>query len=113
MMTMNRRGPASSGRTRAGALVRGMLLVATGSLAAAPLVPTAARAAALPVVVQEAARVWVLPFVGVDAPGTHGDLGEYIGGLLEVLLSHSRHLSVVDRQYLDRVLGEHELFRLP
>jgi TolB-like protein len=109
MMTTNRRGPASSGRTRAGALVRGMLLVATGSLAAAPLVPTAARAAAFPVVVQEAARVWVLPFVGVDAPGTHGDLGEYIGGLLEVLLSHSRDLSVVDRQYLDRVLGEHDL----
>ena len=121
MTTTSRRGPASSGRTRVGAMILapGMLLVATGSLAAVPPAPgplaaaslarTAALATTVPVAVQEAARVWVLPFVDVDDPGAHADLGEYIGGLLEVLLSHSRQLSVVDRQYLDRVLGEHDL----
>ncbi len=88
----------------------GTALVTTGTIDAPTwLAPTAAFSAPAIAAAQDTPRVWILPFVSVDGPENRGDLGEYIGGLLEVLLSHSGQLSVVDRQHLYRVMGEHDL----
>ena len=53
--------------------------------------------------------MWVLPFADDGDPSGPGELGAYLGALMEVLLSHATRLEIVDREYLHQVLTEHEL----
>lgn len=87
---------------------------------AAVAAPVASPAAATPAASLQAPatagspRVWVLPFVDAGDPAQDSEHGAYLGALMEVSLSHTTRLSVIDRGYLREVLAEHDLtLRLP